>query len=201
MESASAIRRLLHAGGQPGSLVPEKSLHSLSCFYKENGRYQDVESYFPFLQYRIRLLSPPALAKFAGCEEGMENLLWKKIHQVSSYAELVQSMTSKRYPASRIKRFLLSVLLGYTKELASSFKVKGPSYLKPLGFTDAGQALMKKIKATGTVPLLSNVAESWHAEMPPRGLDLDLAVRDIYRLGTSTPFSLGTGLRTAPKKG
>jgi len=201
MESASAIRRHLHAGGQPGVLVPEKSLHSLSHFYKENRMYQDLEAYFPFLQYRICLLSPSALAQYAGCDEGMENLLWKKIHRVATYSELVQSMTSKRYPASRIKRFLLSILLGYTNTLASSFKTEGPSYLKPLGFTDTGQSLMKKIKLKGKVPLLSNVAESWNSDTPPRGLGLDLAAKDIYHLGAKTSFSLGTGLRTAPKKG
>ncbi len=202
MESASAIRRHLHAGGLPGtSLVPEKSLHALSYFYEEHQRYQDLEAYFPFLQYRICLLSPSQLTQYAGCEEGLENLLWKKIHQVKSYNELIQSMTSKRYHASRIKRFLMSILLGYTKDMASSFMTEGPSYIKPLGFTATGQLLLKKMKETGSVPILSNIAESWHAETPLRGLALDLTASDVYRLGTPLPSPLGFGLRTAPKKG
>lgn len=202
MESASAIRQHLHAGGLADeSLVPLLSLKALSRFYEENHQYPDMEAYFLFLQYRICLLSPAQITHYAGCEEGLENLLWKKIHQVHSYAELVQSMTSKRYPASRIKRFLLSILLGYTKELAASFMTQGPSYLKPLGFTATGQKMMKLIKETGSVPLLSNVAESWNAETSPRGLALDLAARDIYRLGASPASPLGSGLRMAPKKG
>lgn len=202
MESASAIRRHLHAGGLPcTSLVPEKSLHALSYFYKEHQRYQDLEAYFPFLQYRICLLSPHQLTQYAGCEEGLENLLWKKIHQVNSYNELVQAMTSKRYPASRIKRFLISILLGYTKDLASLFMTEGPTYIKPLGFTATGQNLLKRMKDTGSVPILSNIAESWNAETPPRGLALDLTASDVYRLGTPSPLPLGSGLRTAPKKG
>jgi predicted nucleotidyltransferase len=182
-------------------MVPEVSMVKINDFYEEYGHYAGLDRYFTMLQYRISLSSAEELSTFYGGDEGLENLLLKKIRLASSYEGLVDAMTSKRYPASRIRRYLLAILLSYTKETAQSFKTKGPAYLKPLGFNTRGQDLLKEMKRQATLPVLSNIAKAVNSPHPLPGLALDLRASDIYRLGLNGPTPLGTGVRMTPIKG
>lgn len=202
LESASAIRNHLKSNKALNpSTVPEISLNQIIDFHQSHGVYASLNRYFRLLQYRISLSTAAQLGEIYGGDEGLENLLMKKIYQVDSYEGLVSAMTSKRYPASRIRRYLLAVLLDYTKTDAAIFHTEGPSYLKPLGFTQSGQALLKRMKAEANLPLLSNMASAFHQAERLFGLDLDLRATDLYRLGLPQATRLGMGIRQKPKKG
>lgn len=202
LESASAIRNQLHADKLlTPQMVPEVSLNQIIDFHQTYEIYASLDHYFRLLQYRITLTSAAQLAEIYGSEEGMENLLLKKIHEVDSYSDLVRAMTSKRYPASRIRRYLLAILLNYTKADAAIFHSEGPAYLKPLGFNKIGQSLLKEMKTQASLPVLSNIASAVNQAKQPFGINLDLRSADIYRLGLTQPIRLGSGIRQAPKKG
>lgn len=201
LESASAIRNHLKTNkALTPSMVPEVSLNQIIDFHQTYGVYASLNRFFRLLQYRISLSTAEQLHAIYGGDEGLENLLLKKILLVDSYEALVSAMTSKRYPASRIRRYLMAILLDYTKSDAAGFHSKGPSYLKPLGFNTKGQSLLKRMKEEATLPVLSNMASALHQSKKPFGLDFDLRATDLYWLALPKETRLGAGIRQKPKR-
>ena len=75
------------------------------------------EDIFAPLMIKIRSLAPEILSGYAEVGEGLENRIVSAAGKAKSYDELLFLVKSKRYPASRIKRIFINILLDITKEL------------------------------------------------------------------------------------
>ncbi len=99
----------------------------------------DEEKLFNLIKYRI--LTDNNLGLYLGVDEGIDNVLKRKILKVTSYEDLINSVKSKRYTTSRIRRMLIHILLGIEKEDISitlnNFRI--------LGFTERGQRILKDL--------------------------------------------------------
>lgn len=84
--------------------------------------------------------------------EGLENKMIKSAQNSKSIAELYDSIKSKRYAHSRIRRIVLNSFLGITEDDVSS----SPKYVKVLNFTEVGQKVLHKCKNTHSLPIGSN---------------------------------------------
>lgn len=100
--SATHIRELIFAG----DLAYQR--YTPMVF---NAHPPRIEDYYPQFQRIITTTPVAKLRQIHLVSEGMEFLFQKHIH-LPSYEAFVAACTSKRYPASRIKRVLLYVLLG-----------------------------------------------------------------------------------------
>jgi len=74
----------------------------------------DEELLFTLLKYRIT--TDNKLSSYLGVDEGIENRIISCIEEVKTYDDLVDKLSTKRYTKSRIKRMLIHILLGITKE-------------------------------------------------------------------------------------
>ncbi len=74
----------------------------------------DEELLFTLLKYKI--MTDNNLSSYLGVEEGIENRITSCIEEVEKYDDLVVKLSTKRYTKSRIKRMLIHILLGITKE-------------------------------------------------------------------------------------
>lgn len=98
--------------------------------------YKDLQDFKPQTELfktisRIVLSRAPRedLKKVYGCSEGLENAI--KSDESNSFDEIVENMTSKRYPASRITRILCANFLRIYSSDCESY-LKSDLYLKPL---------------------------------------------------------------------
>jgi len=98
--------------------------------------YKDLQDFKPQTELfktisRIVLSRAPRedLKKVYGCSEGLENAI--KSDESNSLDEIVENMTSKRYPASRITRILCANFLRIYSSDCESY-LKSDLYLKPL---------------------------------------------------------------------
>ena len=82
--------------------------------------------------------------------EGLGRKLFLASRQANSLEELYALAKSKRYPHARIRRMVLWAFLGLTKE----DRPETPPYLRVLGFSPTGQALLKQMKSKATLPVL-----------------------------------------------
>lgn len=164
--------------------VPESVRQTL---LQSNPGYDDA-LLWQLLRYRLRLLSTDDIAEACQCSEGLENLL-KQAAEATSFAQALQLCTNKRYSTSRIRRLFMQLLLDVPRW---RWEDKAPAYLRVLAFNDTGRQLLKQMKATATLPLITGLYRNWRYRLPHLGLrqqqiftqqlDLELKATELWSL-------------------
>ena len=149
------------------------------------------------VSYRLRLLPPSEIANRCQCTEGLENLL-KQAANCTSLEEAVATCSNKRYPATRIRRLFMQLLLD--KERCYLEQAE-PAYIRVLAFNDTGRQILKVMKETATLPIITKLGKN-----PTNGqnlaftqqLELELAASDVLALLQSTPETTGSDFLNSP---
>lgn len=147
------------------------------------------------ISYRLRMLTPQQIALTCQCSEGLENVL-KRAESCTSLAEAVAECSGKRYPASRIRRLLLQLLLHHSAE---DFAQAEPAYLRILAFNEQGRSLLKDIKKNSSLPLLTKLGRNPFRNQSKafrQQLKLDIAASDLLALLQQHPS--GSDFLTSP---
>ena len=136
-----------------------------------------IEDYFPLLKYKI--LSEDNLDRYVGVDEGIDNKIKKVIYESNSYDELIKNIKSKRYTYSKIKRILLSILVGFNKD---SFDTN-INYIRVLGFNKKGRSYLNKIKKDIDIPIYTNYKKEMNFELKVTSIyDTNLVKKEINSL-------------------
>ncbi len=137
-----------------GHFVPQATYEALAAA----ASFPDMERLFPLLRWKLLTASPAELLSTQGIGEGLEHKLIQS-HICSSYRELVEHLSTRRYPATRIQRLLIHLLLELGKEQAQEADNTGPLYIRVLAFNDIGRTLLKNIKEHGSLPVITKIAD------------------------------------------
>lgn len=105
---------------------------------------------------RLRSLTPDYIEGVAGVSEGLHNSIFREIRRCKTVEEIVNNLTSKRYTASRIRRILISLATGVTKEIIEG---KDIPYIRVLGRNEKGDEILKLAKQTAKIPIVQRGAE------------------------------------------
>lgn len=183
LASATAIRQALATGNTSWQqAVPPAVQDALPhAGYDERLLWQ-------LICYRLRLLSPAEIATRTECSEGLENRL-KQAADCGSLAEAVAACSSKRYTASRCRRLLLQLLCDVPRE---DWVQQHAAYLRVLAFNDTGRQLLKQMKKTVALPLITKLGRGWQydagqTEACHTQLALELKATDIWSLLQKRP--------------
>lgn len=178
--SASRLRAMLEAGENIDDFVP--SLPEEPPVF-----LRDLE--LPILS-RLRMLPLPALSEVPGAEEGLENVLYRAVRAESTLEGICAAAKSKRYPMSRLRRMTLCAALGVTKELSSGL----PPYLRVLGATERGRALLHEMRSRATLPVITKPAAVKTLDARANAVFcLTAAAHDLYVLGHPNPGGRAPG--------
>ena len=164
ISSATSIREALSNNIDISKYVPNKVLEFIN--YDIN-----LEKFFPILKYKI-ISDINDLSRFQTVDEGLENRIKKVIYKVNSYEELIFKLKTKRYTYNKIKRMLIHILCGFTKEEA--LKYRDNIYIRLLGFNEVGSEYLNGIKKDISIPVISNYSKGKNY------LDLEFRVNAIY---------------------
>lgn len=139
------------------------------------------------LTYFLETHTLEELARFSLAGEGEEALLWKH-RTTQGLTELAEACATRRYSPSHLRRILLQLLLS---TLALPFRQaaqQAPAYLRVLGFTGKGRELLKQLKKTAKLPVLTNINKDTLSHGPSAAfkdlLTMDLRATDLYELVT-----------------
>ncbi|MGI6085656.1 MAG: nucleotidyltransferase [Acetivibrionales bacterium] len=138
------------------------------------------------LLYAFRTKSVSEIRSLPYMEEGLENRLKQAAQKSASYDELVRRVVTKRYPASRIRRILFSMLTGMTGEFLEELKNNGyAQYIKILGFNETGRALLADIKKKARLPIITKPASYGELDSRPaeKLFEYETKATDVYALG------------------
>ena len=193
--SATAIRQALLAGktADIAQAVPADVNHELIALPYDFALSRQM--LWLLISYRLRMLTPQQIALSCQCSEGLENVL-KRAESCTSLAEAVAECSGKRYPASRIRRLLLQLLLHHSAE---NFAQTEPAYLRILAFNEQGRSLLKGIKKNSSLPLLTKLGRNPFRNQSKafrQQLELDIAASDLLALLQQRPS--GSDFLTSP---
>ena len=169
MSSATAIRQALNNSNDGWQQAVPASVRQALL---DNAPGYDAALLWQLLCYKLRLMSVDAIADACQCSEGLENLL-KDAAACPSFAEALQLCTSKRYTTSRIRRLFMQLLLDVPRW---RWEDNAPAYLRVLAFNDTGRQLLKQMKATASLPIITGLYRNW----PQRLQHLQLRQQQIY---------------------
>ncbi len=146
---------------------------------------------------QMRRLSLSDISKLPDISEGIENRFLDACNNSSSIEEIYSKVKTKRYTLSRIRRMLMHAYLGITADMYTF----DTEYLKILAFNDTGRALLKKIKTTSSVPLITKPSANLELSLASQKLfDLDILATDLYNLSTldSSLYKAKAEMRKTP---
>lgn len=124
------------------------------------------------------LMSKETIANTPDLSEGLENKIKAEAMQATSLDALFESVKSKRYAYSRIRRAVLCAYLGITKEDAAL----EPQYIKILDFNEVGQKILNLAKDTATLPLAKNASPILKNDMAMAIWKKELEIDKVYNL-------------------
>ncbi|NMO96490.1 nucleotidyltransferase [Paenibacillus lemnae] len=185
--SATSIRRLIleNGLGAAAPYVPDYTLHILQkAFTQGNGPFT-WESFRHPLFHLLHTLNTHQLERLLEVGEGLEHRIKKILPRLNSFSveELLTILKTKRYTRTRLQRMLMHILLHHSKEqLSRTELVRGPGYIRILGFSEKGRLLLKEMKRTATLPVVTRAAALNHPQ-----LDLDLQASAVYAAASGQP--------------
>ncbi|MGL5087510.1 MAG: nucleotidyltransferase family protein, partial [Clostridium sp.] len=187
--SATSIRESLKDINSFDSLeefMPKESYEILRNLKDTNYPFIYQNEMFKFIKYKI----------VSGCinfnnlleiSEGLDNKIIKEIYKSNSYDELIFNIKSKRYTYTKISRILTQIYIGLDFYNPKELFNQDLLYARILGFNNKGKEILKLMKKTSTIPLITKV---------PRRIDnpllqLDIAATKCYSLLNNKvdPFS------------
>ena len=154
--SASAIREALHHQNQDfEKFVPHQTAQDLKA--------QSLVSWDDFwIHLKMELLthSPQELEKIYGMAEGIQYRMIAMVQRsefAGDFDSWIKAVKSKRFTYTRLSRLATMTLLHITWDDVASFEAQ--PYLRVLGFSKKGQAVLHAAKKNCDHPIITNVSQ------------------------------------------
>ena len=189
--SASALRTLWQNGGADAAApyVPAEILP----LYREAfaaGQYTDLAAAqrCQLALLRSRCAGTAPFAQVRGISEGLEHRLEAAVRSSTTHAELLDSLTTVRYPRARMRRLAMDAALGYSADAFPAL----PPYLHLLGAQKDALPLLK----AAALPVSHSLARLAEQNVPCRAVvDAQLRACDFGALCRKKPEPMGGALR------
>lgn len=163
LASATAIRALFTAGGEEGkkralSFMPAPAAALLREADEQGRVATEGDRFWRALKLMLLRSEPENLANVAEMREGLEHKMLRLAYEARSFDEFVGACVSKRYPRGRIQRYCTHLLIGLTHEASRSFQKNGPAYIRVLGANERGRELLRTMRKTAALPVVSKAS-------------------------------------------
>lgn len=202
--SASAIRTALRNGCSDialSAVVPKTSLELLRIHesnYRERFARQEELLTVLLAQLLIKHDSS-SLYEHSGANRDLCDRFYNAREELRhGYAIFCQHVANKRDPLPSVRRLALQLLLQRFRPFWT--EMPEPSYLRLLAFNDRGRRLLKQMKETATLPIITKPGSE--AQYKNTGLylllQLDAAAADLFQLLNGSAGRYGCNFTTSP---
>ena len=189
--SASYIRRCLDEGIDCHHMVPPSAWKEIAAARK-NGTFATMRNLERVILYKLRSMEPEEIENIAEVgAQGLANRIYQARTAIS-IDDLMDRIRTKRYPDARLRRILLHMLIGITRDDIYSL----PSYGRILAFNNTGRKVLALSKGIRTLPFAESL--KWLSAQSPaamRSALLESKATDIYQLACDTIGTVGTDFR------
>lgn len=153
--SATLIRDILKTKGEAGFFVPEITLNSI----KKQKQLLYLEDFSQVIFSKLLQSPNNELKEIYSVSEGLENRIKNQIRRSDDIQKLIDSVISKRYTETRMKRVLIHSLLNLDKYKFNEIINNKVNYCRVLGFSQNGAKLLRLIKKEelNDLPVITNI--------------------------------------------
>ncbi|MBQ4064816.1 MAG: nucleotidyltransferase family protein [Clostridia bacterium] len=148
--SASESRRLLYGGTDASVMIPEEA----SAVFSE-AALTDPAAYEAVALFTVRETPLSTLEGYYAMNGGVAGLLKNRAGEAVSFGELIALCTSRKYTASRLRRAVLSAVLGLTDADRTAI----PLFTNLLGANEKGRQFLRARKKTSSVAVVTKPAD------------------------------------------
>ncbi|MBQ5725432.1 MAG: nucleotidyltransferase family protein [Clostridia bacterium] len=183
--SASYIRNLIHTGEMDAAIryVPQSTSECLINAVEAQHAPINKERLAVSLPAILRKMTEEDFAHLPWMSEGLENRFYKASRTASDYDELLETVKTKRYPASRLRRIAWSALIGIRSQDALGL----PPYIRILAMNRRGREILSV--ANPSLPILTRPAQLENMDERSRKMfQLESIATDLHALGMPNPL-------------
>ncbi len=158
--SATSIRNLLRSErwNEIRKSVPEKSFEIIKREMNE-GRgpvfWKDLDMAY---MAKFRTMKRDDFSRIHGFVEGLDVRFEREARRSKSLVDFIERLKTKRFTFTRLRRMMLHAFFEMTSEFMGKVNTFGPQYARILGFNDHGRKLLKLLKETSRVPVISTAS-------------------------------------------
>lgn len=182
------------------SLLPDESLAALirAALSDRLGSFKQI---FPVILTLLRTADPENIASIASMAPDLDRrllLLADTKLGCEDAKSFIDSAATRAYPASRVRRALLHLLLNYRKE--DELRDIFPQAIRVLAFgKKRGRYILKLMRLHAKLPIISRTSDILEQADPVKAaLATDLAASDLYALCTGRTFRADFDADTGP---
>ncbi len=139
----------------------------------------------------LRKMTVSELSEISGCSEGLENRLKNVIADACNIENLCEYAKTKRYPLSRIRRYVMCAFLGIKNDFPEN-----PPYARILAFNDKGREVISAAKITSDIPIITKVSEL--SDDTSGVFTTECVATDLYTLFSEKTAPCGLEFKTSP---
>ncbi len=144
---------------------------------------------------RLRSMALPDFEALPDSGEGLASRLYRAARTGASLEEVWALAKTKRYAHARLRRMTLWAFLGLTAEDVP----EKPPYLRVLGCSDRGREVLKRLKKTAPLPILTKPAHARELDGEGRRLfGLEARCTDLFDLCLDPTPAPGREWTTGP---
>lgn len=145
--------------------------------------------------YRVRTASADEISEINDAGQDLAQRIYAA-KNAASFGELLEAVKSKRFTMARIRRVLLSLLIGIKKSDMAEF----PPYIRALALNEGGREILAAAKKKTALPWGTSLAKlSKKSAAAKRFAELESRAADIYALAFETPAAGGKEFTTGVK--
>ena len=148
--SASEARRVLTAGDDASSLLPQEASAIFSPM-----SLTPSESYDTIALHTLRSTPAHMLETRYALNGGVAGLLKNRADEVTTTKELISLCTSRKFSAARLRRGILSAVLSYTPEQVYA----PPRFTRLLAANEKGRAYLAAVRKTASLLIVTKPAD------------------------------------------
>ncbi len=189
LASATEVRRLIRSGDwiSADKLLPRDSARILRRERESGLCPASLHFSERAILYRLRTMSEADFATLPDCGEGLEHRLVQAASQAETLEQFYALAKSKRYAHARIRRIALRAFLNVT-EIPLSV-----GYLRVLGASLRGISLLRQMKQTATLPVITKPSHGRLLPPPADALYLqNRRIDDLWGLCLERPLPVGS---------
>lgn len=177
--SASEIRRKIDAGILPREDLPSATVEAFERLFAHGGAPAKIENLERMILGFYRDAKAEELKAFYAVAEGAENRMISAAKTATSIEDFYAKIKTKRYTMATVRRMVIAPFLRIKKEEPDL------PFLRVLAFNERGAEIMKNIKKSSELPLVTNFTPELAARPEfAEQIELERRATDIFALST-----------------
>lgn len=134
---------------------------------------------------KLKTMEKSDFASLPDLSEGLENRIYSAAQSAVTLDELLMQAKTRRYTLARIRRIVLSAFLGLDRAL-----VDAPlPYIRVLGFSNAGAALLRLARSRATLPILMKPAAAKADAASRACMEAENRAAGLFNMACQTPVN------------